>query len=85
MKRKVLAARLHDMKFVIEGIGQIPVTLPPTAKALPGLKMWADGSELLLEIAGKEYGIPLANCMLISYAPAEPVAVVAAPKVVAKA
>jgi hypothetical protein len=71
MKRKVLSARLHDMKFVIAGMGQLETVLPPQRKTYPGLEMWYDGSILCLMIAGKPYGIPLANVMLMEFGPEE--------------
>jgi len=71
MKRKVLKARLHDMKFVVDGVGQLEAELPPMRKTYPGLKMTYDGYTLEVEIAGKPYGIPAANVIVMAFAPEE--------------
>lgn len=69
MKRPVEYARVHEMKMVIPGIGQLECVFPPQSKALPGLSMTWDGTTLELCIKGKYYGIPAANVQILTFSP----------------
>lgn len=78
MKRTVTYARIHDIKVVIPGVGQLETEFPPQRKTLPGLKMSWDGAVLEIEISGKSYGIPAANIQFMTFAPEAPAAAVVA-------
>lgn len=68
MKRKVIYARIHDIKVVIPGVGQLQTEFPAKNKVLPGLQMYYDGAILEIEIAGRPYGVPLPNVQFMEFA-----------------
>lgn len=71
MRKKVAYARMHEIKVVIEGIGQLPIELPSKAKSIPGLELWYDGVTLEFTTKIGSFGIPAANVQFVRYAPEE--------------
>lgn len=68
MKRKVIYARLHDIKVVMAPVGQLDVNLPPNGKTYPGLEMFYDGNILEVNIGGHACGIPTSNVQFMKFA-----------------
>lgn len=72
MKRRVTAAKLHDLNVVIPGVGAMNVTnLPPQNKSYNSFHMYYTEHGLELEINGVESIIPLANVQIAILAPEE--------------
>lgn len=83
MKRKVSYARMHEIKVVIEGIGQLPIELPSKLKTIAGLEMFYDGVTLYVNTRVGEFGIPCANVQFVRFAQEENVKSVPAIKAAA--
>lgn len=78
-KRKVKYARMHDVRVVIPGIGQMPNELPSQAKTIAGLEMYlCEGVLEVVTAAAGSHGIPLANVQFMTFAPEDKAPAVAA-------
>lgn len=65
-KRVVTRVKLHDLKIIIPGMGNVGTDLPPAAKTIPGLYMeeGTNGIDVLVPGQTVAYVIPYANIQI---------------------